>query len=280
MNLRSIYNKKRLCDFSNGDTEVTLPSHISDSANIEINIEKSIENLKNFKNKYENVVKTPLASFISDIRGALSLPKEGGISKYGYFAVNGETISIRLSNHNVNANNYIRNNSNYSQNVSIVIKRKDNKNTFKPNDNVILEEFVYLDNRLSKIENPFIGIIDSIIDFLKTGKFDDKTGVALHNVSPVSQNIQSDVEKDSIADYKNCKDMKKIKDSISDSALEQLSELSSNELMNIMCEFFNNDVFMDFAIEMQDTDEFKQWALTHIKDEIRESELVESGWIY
>lgn len=46
MNLRTIYNKKRLCDFSNGDTEVTLPSHISDSANIEINIEKSIENLK------------------------------------------------------------------------------------------------------------------------------------------------------------------------------------------------------------------------------------------
>ena len=46
------------------------------------------------------------------------------------------------------------NNANYEYNLSIVIKKKRRKNTFIPNDNVVLDEFVYYGNNLQKVESP------------------------------------------------------------------------------------------------------------------------------
>ena len=65
-------------------------------------------------------------------------------------------VSLRITNHQANANTYIEHNANYEYNLSIVIRRKARKNTFIPNDNVVLDEFVYLyyGNNLQTVEKP------------------------------------------------------------------------------------------------------------------------------
>ena len=63
-------------------------------------------------------------------------------------------VSLRITNHQANADTYIERNANYEYNLSIVIKKKRRKNTFIPNDNVVLGEFVYYGNNLQKVESP------------------------------------------------------------------------------------------------------------------------------
>ena len=63
-------------------------------------------------------------------------------------------VSLRITNHQANSDTYIEHNANYEYNLSIVIKKKRRKNTFIPNDNVVLDEFVYYGNNLQKVESP------------------------------------------------------------------------------------------------------------------------------
>lgn len=211
MNLKKLMgNKKsRLCDFSNRGTETTLPSHISDTANVEINIETATENLKKIKKKYNNISKPIITEFISDIRESIGLPEDGGITKYGFINVNDNLISVRLANHNANANNYLKYNSNYPNNVSIVIKKKKRNNKFIPNDNVNLKEYVYMGGELSKIENPYVKIIDTIINFLQSGEFNDLTGCAKVNISPMQKEVEEEID-DSLIIYYDSINLKRI----------------------------------------------------------------------
>lgn len=54
-----------------------------------------------------------------------------------------------------------------------------------------------------------------------------------------------------------------------------------DELWNILTEYFNADVFVDFAQVMMAShpDEFCDWAKDHIANELDEQELIEDGWI-
>ena len=58
------------------------------------------------------------------------------------------------------------------------------RNTFKPHDDVRLDEYVYYGKRMAKVENPLTQIINSIIGFLRTGIYEDTTGIAFRNTSP------------------------------------------------------------------------------------------------
>lgn len=94
---------------------------------------------------------------------------------------------MRVTNHQANADKYVEHDINYEYNLSIVVRRKQRKNTFIPNDNVKLDEFVYYDNNLVKVENPLTQIVNSIIGFLQSGTYKDTTGVAFLNQSPQQQ---------------------------------------------------------------------------------------------
>lgn len=48
----------------------------------------------------------------------------------------------------------------------------------------MLDEFVYYGNNLQKVESPLSKIAEGLIEYLTTGKYEDKTDVALPNVSP------------------------------------------------------------------------------------------------
>ena len=98
--------------------------------------ESAIQELKKLVNKYRNI--NDLRGFLTDLRNALGIPDSRGASKYGVITIPKEdgtelVVSLRITNHQANANTYIEHNANYEYNLSIVTRRKARKNTFIPN---------------------------------------------------------------------------------------------------------------------------------------------------
>ena len=91
---------------------------------------------------------------------------------------------MRITNHQANAKQYIIHDANCEYNLSIVVRREMRRNTFKPHDDVRLDEYVYYGKRMAKVENPLTQIVNSIIGFLQTGVYEDTTGIAFRNTSP------------------------------------------------------------------------------------------------
>ena len=56
-----------------------------------------------------------------------------------------------------------------------------------PHPSVCLEEYVYFGQEMAKCTNgnPYLLIIDGIVDFLSKGRYEDKTGIARKNQSPI-----------------------------------------------------------------------------------------------
>lgn len=165
----------------------TKASPMIATANITINIYNATTNLLKLTCVYakkEDYFDT--RGFIYDLREALGITDREGASKYGLVHGNGFDASIALSNHHANAQTYIDANSNYSYNLRLMIQRRYKRNRFKPHPDVKLDEFVYFGQDLAKCEkgNPYVLIIESIIDFLQSGKYEDKTGIARINHSP------------------------------------------------------------------------------------------------
>lgn len=56
--------------------------------------------------------------------------------------------------------------------------------------------------------------------------------------------------------------------------------LDEGSYWDILCEYFNEDsVFADFALTMQGTPEFDEWAIDQIYRFVSEEDLMENGWI-
>lgn len=119
----------------------------------------------------------------------MGIPNTKGASKYGVVKIPKEDgsvleASLRITNHNTNAETYISHNANYEYNLSILVRKNFQSNNFKPHDEVKLDEFVYYGRKIAEVENPLTQIINSIIVFLQTGVYKDTTGVAFKNTSP------------------------------------------------------------------------------------------------
>lgn len=186
--MRSNKNKKTIYSNSvRGTQRFTKPSRTNGAANIQINSETAIPKLKILSEKYIGI--TNPHGFLTNLRQALGLVDSEGASKYGVVKVinsdgNSSYISLRITNHNCNAENYIYHCANFQLNVSILVRKNFKKNTFKPHKDVVLEEYVYYGKRMAKVENPLSKIINGIVEFLKTGKYVDTTGIAFKNTSP------------------------------------------------------------------------------------------------
>ena len=166
------------------------PSQTNGKAKVEINSEITIPKLQNLAQRYVGV--TDPHGFLTDLRIALGIPDSHGASKYGIVSIPKEDgnilqASLRVTNHQANANTYIDHNANYEYNLSIVVRRKQRKNTFIPNDNVILDEYVYYGTKMQDIENPLTQIVNGIIIFLQSGEYKDTTGIAFKNQSVKSK---------------------------------------------------------------------------------------------
>ena len=176
------------------------PSQTNGDAKVQINSEISIPKLQKLAETYFGV--SDPHRFLTDLRVALGIPDSQGASKYGVVSIPKEDgsilqASLRVTNHQANANTYIDHDANYKYNLSIVVRRKQRKNTFIPNENVILDEYVYYGTKMQGIENPLTQIVNGIIVFLQSGEYKDTTGVAFKNQSVeskdrVPQNISVD----------------------------------------------------------------------------------------
>ena len=170
-----------------GTQRFTKPSQTNDNANVQINTEKAIPKLKKLAQNYIGV--NDPYGFLTNLRKALDIPNLEGASKYGVVNIQKEDgskleASLRITNHNSNAETYITHNSNYEYNLSILVRKNFKTNTFKPHDEVRLDEYVYYGKRMAKVENPLTQIVNSIIGFLQTGVYEDTTGIAFKNSSP------------------------------------------------------------------------------------------------
>lgn len=165
----------------------TSASRVADAANVRIKPDIAIENLKKLGALYKNV--TSVRGFLTDLRLALGISDSDGSTKYGVVDIYSEdgsslTASLAITNHNANASTYIEHNANYEYNLRILVRKRYIRNKFRANNKVRLDEYVYYEERLILNCKPLSLVIDGIINFLRTGVYEDKTKVAFKNVSP------------------------------------------------------------------------------------------------
>ena len=220
--VNSLIHKKAIRKNPLGRPKVTCTSPSNGGAKIQINTNSAISNLQQLLPKYNS--QNSLKGLKTDIRRALGLPEKEGASDYGVFVIedNGTSkeCSIRISNHNANAGNYEGKES--DTNISIKMRSRVNKNTFKPHKDIELMEYTYFDYLLMNVEQPIQKIILSIIEYLSNGIYNDKTGVALQNTSP--QQVNNDTENNQ--EIKENRNMNK----------KQVIRINENQLKRIVTE--------------------------------------------
>ena len=130
--------------------------------------------------------------FITALSTALEAEVKGA-SRYANFTLSdGTTLSIRISNHNENANNYIEKGTVRDSNISIVVKQRRRGNSFVSNEDVPLMEFSYLKNNLTGED--MSNIATSLADALQNGVYEDRTGKAKVNISGTQSKERLSVE--------------------------------------------------------------------------------------
>ena len=212
-----------------GTQRFTKPSQTNGNANVQINTETTIPKLEKLAQEYIGI--TNPYGFLTNLRTALGISNSKGASKYGVVKIPKEDgsvleASLRITNHNSNAETYISHNANYEYNLSILVRKNFQSNRFKPHDNVKLDEFVYYGKKISKVENPLTQIINSIIGFLQNGVYEDTTGIAFKNTSPTNENKE----------YKTIKNMKRQVIRLTEGDLHRIIKESVN---NILYEYFD-----------------------------------------
>lgn len=257
-------NAKRL-NFHKG-RQPRNPSQTNGTANVRINSEIAIPKLQELAHRYIGIIDAK--GFLDDLRIALGIPNAKRVSKYGEIVVpkdDGSILkaSLRITNHQANAGQHIKNNANYDYNLSIVVRRRARKNTFIPHNDVKLDEYVYYGKNISKVENPLTQIINSIIGFLQTGVYKDTTGVALKNTSPTNENKE----------YKKNKDMKNNRIKITENELKQivaesvkkvLDEASYDKNGNFDAESHNSDLKDRFASVLEKLVQSMEYAINEL----------------
>lgn len=132
----------------------------------------SPENANLFKKKMNNLKKgvengeRSAEDFLEGLRNNLNLNEK---SWYLIWNKNGESATLRISNHSANARNYTHNNQ-FENNTSVVIKLANAK--FRAKKSVDLVEFVYNPENLTP--EKMQGIIKGIQDWIDTGEYTDK----------------------------------------------------------------------------------------------------------
>lgn len=160
-------------------TETVLPEDESSFKGTAISTAdgaKILKNLDNLANKYQELSNRPW-TFIGDVANALGISMPNKTSKYGIFeAMNGNEITIRLSDHNATVSNLDGVGENNA--ISIVISRKPN-NGIANDGNAHIVEYYYPASKIQKADGkPLVDIITSIKQALYSGEYEDITGLA------------------------------------------------------------------------------------------------------
>ena len=136
---------------------------------------KVLKNIETAKEKYKNE-KINSKNIVSTLGKIIGSTKENG-SQYARFeTVNGQIITIRISNHNANVSNF--DNHKEEEGISIVISRKPN-NGITNDGTAHVIEFFYSDKKLNQAPGtPIADILQSLEQTLYSGEYKDTTGIA------------------------------------------------------------------------------------------------------
>ena len=136
---------------------------------------KVLKNIETAKEKYKNE-KINSKNIVSTLGKIIGSTKENG-SQYARFeTVNGQIITIRISDHNANVSNF--DNHKEEEGISIVISRKPN-NGITNDGTAHVIEFFYSDKKLNQAPGtPIADILQSLEQTLYSGEYKDTTGIA------------------------------------------------------------------------------------------------------
>ena len=131
-NSRNPKKKAKRLNSVRGTQRFTRPSQPLGIANVIINTNDAIPKLQQLSQKYIGVNNPH--GFLTDLRNALGIPDSSGASKYGEIRIpqsDGSLmkVSLRITNHNSNAETYITHNANYPFNLSILVRKNFQKNS-------------------------------------------------------------------------------------------------------------------------------------------------------
>lgn len=225
---------KKLDGISHGKavrrTTPLIASQPSNNTNVYKDIETTKLKLRNLAERWIGVNK--IKGFLTELWETLGInkvdnkqQKGGNPSRYAAFILQDGTIltiTIRASAHNARAKNYLKKgNVNGDINLSIVLQKRSKKNRFEPNENVRLIEYVYLEDRISDIENPLSQIAMSLVGYLTNGQYIDTTGVAI-----------TPSKTEQIKEYKTNINMSKNKIRITENELKQIVAESVKKILS------------------------------------------------
>ncbi|MDO4191389.1 MAG: hypothetical protein Q4D14_06900, partial [Bacteroidales bacterium] len=136
---------------------------------------KVLKNIDNAIEEYEKKTNNRTKTFIGDLSRALGLTKTGR-SQYGTFeTMNGQTVTIRVSDHNATVSNFDK--VGETEGISIVISRKPDNGVINDGKAHIVE-FFYSDIKLNRAEGkPLVSILKSAKQALYSGEYKDTTGL-------------------------------------------------------------------------------------------------------
>ena len=151
------------------------------TAKVTINPYGAKYELNNLVHKYAGQRKT--RGFISDLASALGDRASKQTYYFEFKDKAGNVYTLRISNHNVNANNADEN----EKEISIVIKSRRQPNKFIPS-NAYIKEYVYFKESIANGDGQTLAwIAQDIATMLDTGVYADNSGVAVINTSPIRE---------------------------------------------------------------------------------------------
>ncbi len=163
------------------DLTTTILSKLDDGTKVSISKETAKRNLEEVGRRFGGQRSTK--NFIAALSQALGLP-DGQHRQSFYFDFQnneGSGLTLRLSNHNVNADNI----SGDRQEISIVIKSRRHPNRFFASQDANVTEYVYFRESILNGDGQTLRqIAYDLSDMLDTGRFADRSGMAIINVSP------------------------------------------------------------------------------------------------
>lgn len=142
---------------------------------------KAHEQLDFIINKYVGEKKS--RGFLTEVAKALGF-SQGSSVQTRYFEFedsSGNAYTLRLSNHNVNADNH----DGKTPEISIVIKSRRQQNRFHPSSEAEVTEYVYFKEDIANGDGNTLSLIaKDISDLLESGRYADTSGMAVVNHSP------------------------------------------------------------------------------------------------
>ena len=153
-------------------------------AKVQFSVENAKSNLLKVSSDWKDVIHAK--GFIATLTRALGSP-DGLHAQSFYYTLargNDEILTLRLSNHNVNAANH----DGKTPEISIVIKSRRQPNRFYPSSGADVREYVYFKEDIAKGDGNTLSLIaKDLADLLDTGQYRDSSGLALVNVSPADR---------------------------------------------------------------------------------------------